>query len=154
MQEIEKIKDQLQRVFAGDAWHGPSLHEALAEVTAEKAIAKPGNNMHSIWEILLHITTWEEAIRRRVIGDVVKVSDAEDWRCVTDSSERAWRNALAAAEEVHQKLLNEISRLSDADLDRLVVSQEGFEHSLYVSLQGVIHHLLYHTGQIALLKRL
>lgn len=154
MKEVEGIKDQLQRTFAGDAWHGPSLHEALADVTAEKAAAKPGNNTHSIWEIVLHITTWEEAIRRRIIGDFVKVSDAEDWRCVTDAGELAWRNTLAMAEEVHQKLLGDISRSSDADLDRVVVSQEGFEHPLYVSLQNVIHRLRYHTGQIALLKKL
>ncbi len=154
MKEIERIKDQLQRAFAGDAWHGPSLHETLADVTAEKAAAKPEENTHSIWEIVLHITTWEEAIGRRITGDTVKVSDAEDWRFVTDTSELAWRNALAMAEEIHQKLLDEISRLSDADLDRVVVSQAGIEHSIDVSLHGVIHHLLYHTGQIALLKKL
>jgi uncharacterized damage-inducible protein DinB len=154
MKEIERIRDQLQRAFAGEAWHGPSLHEALAELTAEQAAAKPGSNTHSIWEIVLHIATWEEAIRRRVIGDVVKVSDAEDWPSFTDTSELAWRNVLAMAEAIHQKLLDEISRLSDADLDRLVVSQAGIEHSLYVSLHGAIHHLIYHTGQLALLKRL
>jgi uncharacterized damage-inducible protein DinB len=154
MIEIERIKDQLQRAFAGDAWHGPSLRETLAGVTAEKATAKPWNSSHSIWEIVLHIVTWEEAIRRRVAGEIVKVSDEEDWPCVTDSSELAWRKALAMAEEVHRKLLDEISPLSDADLHRVVVSQAGIEHTLSVSLYGAIHHLLYHTGQVALLKKL
>jgi uncharacterized damage-inducible protein DinB len=154
MIEIERIKDQLQRAFIGDAWHGPSLREALAGVTAEIAAAKPCNNSHSIWEIVLHIATWEEAIRRRIAGDFVKVSDEEDWRSVTDTGEPAWRNAQAMAGEVHRCLLDEISSLNDADLARVVVSQAGIEHSLYVSLHGAIHHLLYHTGQIAQLKTL
>ena len=73
MKEIERIKDQIQRTFTGDAWHGPALLEALTDVTAEKAAAKPAGNSHSIWEILLHITTWEEAIRHRVNGEIVTV---------------------------------------------------------------------------------
>jgi uncharacterized damage-inducible protein DinB len=154
MKEIERIKDQVQRTFTGDAWHGPALLEALTGVTAEKALAKPAGNSHSIWEILLHITTWEGVTYHRLIGDVVNVSDEEDWPTVSDTSEAAWRNALAVAENTHQKLLDAISQLSDADLNRAVNSQAGIEHSIYVSLHGVIHHLLYHTGQIALLNKL
>jgi uncharacterized damage-inducible protein DinB len=154
MKEIERIKDQIERTFTGDAWHGASLLEALAGVTAEKAAARPTGNSHNIWEIVLHISTWEEAIRRRVIGDPLTVSDEEDWRTVSDTSELAWQNTLAMVEETHQKLLDAVSQLNDVDLNRTVKSQAGIEHSIYVSLHGVIHHLLYHTGQIALLKKL
>jgi uncharacterized damage-inducible protein DinB/heme-degrading monooxygenase HmoA len=154
MKELERIKDQVERTFTADAWHGPALLETLTDVTAEKAVAKPAGNSHSIWEILLHITTWEEVTRRRLIGDIVNVSDEEDWPTVSDTSEAAWRSTLAIAEDTHQKLLDAISQLSDTDLNRAVNSQAGIEHSIYVSLHGAIHHLLYHTGQIALLKKL
>jgi uncharacterized damage-inducible protein DinB len=154
MNEIDRIKEQLQCTFAGDAWHGPALLETLAGVSAEKALAKPAGSTHNIWEIVLHIETWEEAIRRRVIGDAVNVSDEEDWRAIGDTSETAWRRTLAITEETHRRLLETVSRFNDADLQRTVKSQAGDEHTIYVSLHGVIHHLLYHTGQIALLKKL
>jgi hypothetical protein len=35
--EIERIADQLKRAAEGEAWHGPSLQETLAEVMAEVA---------------------------------------------------------------------------------------------------------------------
>ena len=154
MKEIERIKDQIERTFTGDAWHGPALLETLAGVTAEKAILRPAGNSHNIWEIVLHIEIWEEAIRRRIIGDPMTVSDEEDWRTISDTSESAWRDTLNVLEKTHRKLLDAVSQLSEAALDHTVKSQAGIEHSLYVSLHGAIHHLLYHTGQIALLKKL
>ena len=36
MTETERIKDQLKCAFAGNAWHGPSLRELLADVSADK----------------------------------------------------------------------------------------------------------------------
>jgi uncharacterized damage-inducible protein DinB len=154
MNEVERIIEQLQRTFAGEAWHGPSLLETLAGVSAEQALAKPAGSTHNIWEIVLHIEIWEEAIRRRVIGDALKVSDEEDWRTASDTDEAAWHKTLAITQETHRRLVEAVSQLNDADLLRTVKSQSEIEHTLYVSLHGEIHHLLYHTGQIALLKKL
>ncbi len=53
MSEIERINDQLRRAFEGEAWCGSSLREALAGVTAERALAKPLANAHCIWEIVM-----------------------------------------------------------------------------------------------------
>ncbi len=41
MSETKRIKDQLSRAFDGEAWHGPSVFEVLAGVTAEQAAAHP-----------------------------------------------------------------------------------------------------------------
>ena len=66
MSEIDRILDQLKRAYEGDAWHGPSVKEALAGVTAEQAQARPLRNAHSIWELAQHIAVWEDAGRRRL----------------------------------------------------------------------------------------
>ena len=69
MTEIERILDQLKRAYEGDAWHGPSVREALAGVTAQQAHARPLTNAHSIWELVHHIAVWENVGRRRLEGD-------------------------------------------------------------------------------------
>ena len=69
MTEIERILDQLKRAYEGEAWHGPSVREALAGVSAAQAHARPLNNAHSIWELTHHIAVWENAGRRRLEGD-------------------------------------------------------------------------------------
>jgi hypothetical protein len=48
MSESDHIADQLRRAFYGDAWHGDSLFEILAGVTAAQAAARPVKDAHSI----------------------------------------------------------------------------------------------------------
>ena len=49
------LTEQLRRAFDGDAWHGPAVLELLADVDAATAAARPLPNVHSIWELVLHI---------------------------------------------------------------------------------------------------
>jgi uncharacterized damage-inducible protein DinB len=150
MDEIKRIDDQLRRAFEGHAWHGPSLHELLADVTAEQATARSVSGGHSIWEIALHIAAWHEGVRRRVEGERVELSPEEDWPPVASTSEAAWQDALAVLERTHTDLRRTVSRLADARLQEMVA---GKDHSVYVMLHGLIQHDLYHAGQIALLKK-
>jgi len=71
------------------------MQELLADVTAATAAARPLSDAHSIWEIVLHIATWEEVVRRRLQGEVVThLPSEQDWPPVQDISEAAWRKVL------------------------------------------------------------
>ena len=59
MSEITRIVEELNKIHQGDAWHGLSLHEALAGLTAEQAAARLLANAHTIWELVSHIAAWE-----------------------------------------------------------------------------------------------
>ena len=148
--EVSRIQDQLRRSLEGDAWHGPAVLELLNEVPVDLAPAKPLDQAHSIWEIALHITAWQNAIVRRLQGEAVRLVQKEDWPEVTDFGERAWQGALQALEQSYDQLDQSIGKLSDADLNRAV---PGEKHNVYFMLHGIIQHNLYHAGQIALLKK-
>lgn len=150
MQEIKRIADQLKRAYESEAWHGPSLRELLAGVTAEMAASKTLARAHNIWEIVLHVAAWENAVRRRLEGEVVVLSNEEDWPPINDTSKTAWKNALAALENGNKQLRETILRLNDARLSDIV---PGENYSGYYMLHGVIQHDLYHAGQIAILKK-
>jgi uncharacterized damage-inducible protein DinB len=152
MTEIERILDQLKRAFEGNAWHGPSVREALAGVTASQAHARPLQNAHSIWELAQHIAVWEAVGRRRLEGDraPIDISSPEDWPPAEDASEAAWEQAKAALDRGHEALREAITRVSEASLDEPIL--EGLS-TVYVTLHGVIQHDLYHAGQIAMLKK-
>ena len=150
MEEVQRIEDQLKRAFEGNAWHGPSVRELLADMSAERAIAKPLANAHSIWEIVLHIAAWERVVRRRLAGEDITPSPEEDWPPVQEASEMAWKTALDSLEKGHHELRSQIARLSDAQLQDQVVGQHD---SVYQLVHGIIQHDLYHAGQVAILKK-
>ena len=152
MTEIERILDQLKRAYEGEAWHGPSVREALAGVTAEQAHARPLANAHSIWELVQHIAVWENVGRRRLEGDraQIDISSPDDWPPADDTSETAWEQTKAALDRVHEAFHEAIARVPESRLDEPIL--EGMS-TVYVTLHGAIQHDLYHAGQIAILKK-
>jgi uncharacterized damage-inducible protein DinB len=150
MTESKKLVDQLKKIYNGDAWYGSSFREILADISATKAESKPLSSAHSIWDLTLHIVAWESAVLRRTNNDPANLSNEEDWPAVNDTSEAAWAATLESLRSGQNRLLERISTLSDSDMEKTAAGQS---YSIQFMLQGVIHHDLYHLGQIALLKR-
>lgn len=150
MTEVERIKDQLRRAFTGEAWHGPSVMELLANVSAAEAASYPVKGAHSIWELALHIGAWVNAGRRRLHGDRAELDDNEDWPAVPAANEEAWRDCQTALEQDHQALMVELNTIDEDRLDQPIL--DGMP-SVYITMHGVIQHCLYHGGQIAILKK-
>jgi len=152
--ELDRIADQFRRAFFGQAWHGPSLRELLAGVTAAQAAAYPIIGAHSIWELVLHIGAWERACLLRLEGDPAQLTDAEDWEAVDDTSEEAWDQTKQRVLANHQALINAIETFDESRLDQPVIDDpDGNFSSVYVTLHGGVQHDLYHAGQIAILKK-
>jgi uncharacterized damage-inducible protein DinB len=152
MNEMERIADQLQRAYEGDAWHGPSLRQLLSGVTADQAAARPIEGAHTIAEIVRHIAVWDEVARRRLQGEAVTNLDpSQDWPSPGAAEAAAWSGLLQKLEEANRKLREAILA---AEEGRLGESSPGeSQHTIYGMLHGVVQHDLYHAGQIALLKK-
>jgi uncharacterized damage-inducible protein DinB len=150
MDELQRIRDQIIRALDSDAWHGPSLMEVLAGLTAEAASARPIPDAHSIWEILLHVTATVNLVIYRLKGEARVLSDEEDWPQPSACDDSAWEKDVDELRQAHMRLLDELSRDVHRDLDQPIV--EGFS-SVYVTLHGLVQHNLCHAGQIALLKK-
>ncbi len=144
------IAEQLRLAYEGEAWHGPALGELLAGMTAERAAAKPIHNVHSIWEIVVHITAWQDVVRRRLAGEAVELTTEEDWSVVNDKSEATWKDTITLLEQSLNKLIKAITEFDEA---RLESTAAGKEYSNRFMIFGALQHNLYHAGQIALLKK-
>jgi uncharacterized damage-inducible protein DinB len=150
MNEIDRIRDQMRRAFEGDAWHGPSLREVLDGVDAATATRRPLATSHSIWEIVLHVSAWKDALCRRIEGTAIELAGEEDWPLVRHASKAAWKETLAELEERHRALYRLTAGMSDSHLVDLV---PGKNHNVYFMLHGAVQHDIYHAGQIAVMRK-
>jgi uncharacterized damage-inducible protein DinB len=150
MSESERITDQLKRAFEGPAWHGASVLETLAGITAAQAARRPIAAAHSIWELVLHMTVWEDAVRRRALGEKYNPTDEQDWPKVTDTSEAAWQEAIARLKSGHQALRGVVAAF---DPERLEAPLVPGGNTGYVQFHGAVQHDLWHAGQIMVLKK-
>lgn len=155
MSETARIADQLRRAFQGNAWHGDSLLEILNGVNAAQACAHPIKHAHSIWELVLHIAAWDGAVRRRMTGEAVALSDDQNFPPIKDTSEGAWQRAVEHAKKAHNDLVEAVAAFPDERLGDKVPGKpkEPDWYNFYYMLHGVAQHELYHAGQIALLKK-
>ena len=145
------LASALRRTVTGPMWHGPALDDVLADVTAAQAAARPLAGAHSIFELVLHIRAWAEIPRARLTRTLGEARPNEDWPPVGDTSDAAWKAAVAAMRESYFALAVDARRLDDAGLDAPVL---GRDHPVHAMLHGVVEHGCYHGGQIALLKKL
>ncbi|HYR68430.1 MAG TPA: DinB family protein [Candidatus Dormibacteraeota bacterium] len=151
MNEVKHLAEQHRRALEGGAWHGPALLEVLRGVTAKRAAERPIRTVHSIWEILLHIEAWDRVVLGRLTGHPIDLSDEENWPDVRDVSPAAWRRAVASMKSTHQKLNRQIAKLTPARLDIGYGPRKRYK--MFRLVHGVVHHELYHAGQIAILKK-
>jgi uncharacterized damage-inducible protein DinB len=157
MAEVDRILDQLQRAFDGDAWYGPSLSDALDGVDARQAVRRPIAAGHNIAEIVRHVTVWTREITRRLRTGLAQDLEEADWTETTATNDDEWAAMLDALDDAHAELVAETKRLTDADLERMIGDMRdralGSGISRYVMLHGLVQHHVYHAGQISLLRK-
>jgi uncharacterized damage-inducible protein DinB len=141
----------LRRAFEGDAWHGPALLELLDDVDAATAAAKPLPDVHSIWELVLHVAAWDAVACRRLGGETVQLTGIANFPVVPKPTKAAWRKAVAQAKRMHAGLEKTVAGLTESRLRERV---PGKKYDFYFMLHGVAQHELYHAGQIAILKKI
>jgi uncharacterized damage-inducible protein DinB len=150
MNEINRIADQLERAFEGDAWHGDPLMKILDGLTAAQAATHPIRSAHSIWEIVNHLRAWRAAIMTRLSGMPAELTGDANWPPVTDNSEAAWRNSMS---DLKQKQIELVKAVRVFPQNKLNENAPNRDHSYYVMLHGMVQHDLYHAGQIAILRK-
>jgi len=140
----------MNRALNGDAWHGPSWRETLDGVTREVALHRPIPEAHSIAEVVLHATTWHEVVRRRLGGEAPEVTDAQDWPAPKLKDEAEWEAAVARLFETGGALVATVNRFP---AEKLLEKRPNVEDTWYALIAGELQHMLYHDGQIGILKK-
>jgi hypothetical protein len=150
MNESKRLAEQLSRALNGDAWHGPSWREALDGVGRGEATHRPIADAHTIGEVLLHATTWNHVVRRRLEGESPQVSDSEDWPAATFPDERAWSSAKERFFESGKALVDKVAAFPAGQLEE---KRPGVDGTWYELVVGQLQHVLYHAGQVSLLRK-
>ncbi|MBX2964200.1 MAG: DinB family protein [Cyclobacteriaceae bacterium] len=145
MQEIKNLSNLIQRVYDGKAWHGPSVKDVLKDIDATTCRKKVGDS-HSIVQLVQHMVSWRTFVTNRLLGNTTfELSDDQNFPPETD-----WPTALQQLEESQVALLNAIETISSEKLWEEVANRK---YDFFVLLHGIIHHDIYHIGQIQLIKK-
>src|SRR5438045_149472 len=135
------LHDQLRRAFEGDAWHGPSVREALAGVSAADAVQHPIPGAHSIWELVLHLGGTYRLVLRRVAGDETPLGSLEDWPTPPAPTDEHWHEDVAAVHELHARLREIVLEFPAERLFEPLVANSRYP--AFTQFIGLTQHYLY-----------
>lgn len=157
MDETARIADQLARIFCGDPWYGASTMAVLRGLAAEDAAHRPLPQAHTIWEIALHLTSWNREVARRLRTGTARDPEDGDWPEMPEPSPENWRWTVEMLEESYRALLAEVRRFPAARLDEVLGGARdrplGSGVTFYVMLHGIVQHCVAHTAQMSLLRK-
>jgi hypothetical protein len=148
---IDALEDQLRRSMQGEAWHGPSVREALDGIQAGDAAQHPIPGAHSCWELVLHLSGSYQLVLRRLEGNAAPFLPQEDWPAVPTPSDEHWRRDVQSLYALNARLRAAIRDFPRERLFEPLVADPPFP--AFTQFIGLTQHDLYHAGQMVLLKR-
>jgi len=150
MSERRRILDLMDRAYRAKAWHGPAMLEVLDGVGPGLAARRVKPGVHSIWELVEHIASWNEIVAKRLAGGAPKVTPAYNFPPVTRTTPAAWLATRRRLARSQARLRRAVARFPIGKLGR---RRPKLDQTWSVLIHGIIQHQLYHAGQIAMLRR-
>jgi hypothetical protein len=146
---VQALIAHVDSVFQGPNGDYAAVLEAVAGVSVTQAVWKPTPAQNSIWQIVEHLIAskeWQiEILERGQAASPVWVEPSGD--------EAAWRATLARLQDAHRRLKLALEPLSEADLLKVPVPEEG-RTLLELILSSGPAHEAHHGGQVDYLKGL
>ncbi len=145
MAECANIVNTLRATYEGPAWHGAAVKEVLSKIPPDKLHAKIGDG-HTIIELILHMAAWRTyAIEKLNGNETYEVSEAANFPIGKNLDD-----AMEVLNKTQSELITAITGFDEQKLHEQVPSKK---YSYYKMLHGVVHHDLYHLGQIVMITK-
>lgn len=151
---IQDIVDQLREVQEERIWIGESFAKKLALVDETAVFTRPLPGLHSIAEIISHLTTWrKETLLKIKTGKGSLTDDSEEnWLTNDILVKLGWNSIL----QNYRNSLLELITLLEKKEDSFLVEKyydpdfKGMYEYRFV-LNGMLHHDIYHLGQLGII---
>ncbi len=154
---IQNIIGQLKEVQTGKIWIGGSFESKLNQLNEAQVFKRPFENVHSVAEILSHLTLWRmETILKIKTGKGSRTDDCEENWLTNDHLETIGWDKLKSDYDNSLTVLIDLIK----DKDDGFLNQEYYDtdfkgdYPYSFVLNGMLHHDIYHLGQLGLIIKL
>ena len=149
---INNFIRQINELENGSLWFDQSLRDKLDTITDSVAFEKPLPSVHSVAEHVSHMLEWrKECILRFSGGKNELMHSPEDWKDNSQLKIIGWPQLKQALFESSKSMIKLIEGKDDAYLDTRF---QDTEYTFKYLIEGIIHHDIYHLGQIGVVLKL
>lgn len=145
--------NHFKEVYNGKPWYGENIVSKLNGITDELAFVRPLENVHSIAEVVAHMTYWRKSLISRLNKDEsfnASVESADNWRDPSQLREEGWDKVWSDFEASQEEIVEALSRQPVTILE----TEYSKGYTFAYLIQGIIDHDIYHLGQIGLIRKM
>lgn len=145
-------RDALKRQLFGEDSH-VHLLRALEGLDAQQAGAQPTGTLHSIFQLVKHMSYWQEIALRRIRGErpARPAHAAHGWTApVAPHDDAEWRDAV---EELSSGLWELEAALDSPEVDLDAVTEPEPRRTVRTEVLMLLCHNSHHLGQIVSLRQ-
>ncbi len=151
---IQNIIQQLEDVQQGKPWIGSTFVSKLNQVDENEYFKRPIEDLHSVAEIISHLTLWRsEAILKFKTGKGSKTDDCEEnWLPNDKLKVIGWDKIKSSYDKTLSDLIALLRIKNDDFLSKQYFDTDFKGYYTYNwLLSGMIQHDVYHLGQIGII---
>lgn len=151
---MDYIIEQLSENQEGKVWIGSTYNSKLEKINEDNAFIRPIPDLHSVAEIISHLTTWQkETILKIKTGEGKLTDDCEEnWYSNESLREKGWAWILDEYKSSLSELLTLLKTKEDSFLKELYYDTDfkgNYPYSFVIN--GMLHHNIYHLGQLGII---
>ncbi|MBD0383186.1 DinB family protein [Paenibacillus sedimenti] len=150
----EVFLDQLAASHNDDSWF-PSLQTALDRLTADQAAWRESPSMNSIWQLVRHLTFWNQTWLNRFRNEITYEKIQNDTTFLMDHMEITEENWKSDVDALNRVLTDWRSTLAECPETRLDedIPMLGQGAKWWGAISNVCTHNAYHIGQILIIRK-
>jgi len=145
---IKNIIAQFIDIQEGENWLDESFRKKISNLSDDQVFIRPHPELHSIGELISHLLVWRKASIDKLNGKetTLSIDSSENWRTNEELEILGWAKL---EKEFYQSTEQLLAILADKD-DSFLKNTYRDKYTFHYLVEGLIHHDLYHLGQIGL----
>jgi uncharacterized damage-inducible protein DinB len=149
---IKNLIRQIREIHDGSLWFDQCFKEKIDGLSDVDALTRPIPQVHSVAEHVSHMLEWRKECMMRFEGLRTELMNSpNDWKDNTELSKTGWTNLKTTFYDIQFELIRLIESQDDSFLETRFLDTDYNFHYL---IEGIIHHDLYHLGQIGVTIKL
>lgn len=154
---IKNLVKQLNEIQEGKLWIGVYFNEKLDDLNENEVFIKPSPKLHSIAELVSHLTFWrkETILKIKTKKGLLNEGAEENWLTNEQLKKIGWKKIKYEYSNSLTQIIKLLEHKDDNFLDEIYYDNDYKLDFKYLFLiEGMLHHDIYHLGQISLIIKM
>ncbi len=156
-ERLNQIIKQFKDIQDGLLWMGENFEKKIQKIKDNEVFIRPEPSIHSIAELIAHLTAWRKDALHKITTGKGHLVDGmpENWPTNTQLKEMGWDTIWKEHLKSRSSFVNLLEKKQDSFLNETYFDPEFNGNYPYsFAIEGILHHEIYHLGQIGLVVKL